>query len=219
MSLVNPLYCHQYKERKSPGSSFVELAPGLYGIKPWLLYQDIRYGTRRKKIFLVISKEDCTCPDCGSPLCRRDKRLRVHKKAGGIKEWFKINRLKCTNENCQKLHNELPDCLSPYKHYDAELIGEVVDEVITADDLETENYPCEDTMKHWKHWIRLNETNINGQMKSTTCRFLDFGCEFLKSTDSLLQELKKRISPGWLSVVNRFIYNSGGRIDPSPGQN
>ena len=126
--------------------------------------------------------------------------------------------MKCTNEKCGKLHNELPDCLSPHKHYDTGLIEDVVDEVITADDLEIENYPCEDTMKHWKLWNSLNEVNINGQIKSTTYRFLDFGTEFLQSTDSLLQELRKRISPGWLAVVNRFIYNSGGRIDPSPGK-
>ncbi|MDY2588610.1 MAG: hypothetical protein SOW32_00275 [Agathobacter sp.] len=36
----------------------------------------------RKKIFLVISEEDTICPECGSPLCRRDRKLRVHKEAG-----------------------------------------------------------------------------------------------------------------------------------------
>lgn len=29
----------------------------------------------RKKIFLVISEEDTICPECGSPLCRRDRKL------------------------------------------------------------------------------------------------------------------------------------------------
>lgn len=185
-------------------------------LQPWLLYQDTRLGTSGTKIFLIISKEDSICPDCGSPLCRRDKRLRIHKKAGGTKEWYQINRLKCTNKECGKLHNELPDCLIPYKHYDAGLIEDVVDEVVTEDDTETENYPCADTMNHWKLWTRLNEKNIEGQMKSTAYRFLDLGSEFLRSTDSLLKELRERISPGWLSVVNRFIYNSGGRINPNP---
>lgn len=74
-----------------------------------------------------------------------------------MKEWYQINRLKCTNKECGKLHNELPDCLSPYKHYDAGLIEDVVDDVVTEDDTETENYPCADTMNHWKFWVGRNE--------------------------------------------------------------
>ena len=160
----------------------------------------------RKKIFLVISEEDTICPECGSPLCRRDRKLRVHKEAGGKKSWFAINRLKCANEKCQRLHNELPDCMIPYKHYGSDIIEDVVDEVIGADDPGTENYPCEATMKHWKWWISQNEANINGQMRSMLHHLLDLDMEFLKSGESLLKELKGRISPGWLSVVARFIY-------------
>ena len=170
----------------------------------------------RKKIFLVISGEDTICPECGSPLCRRDRKLRIHKEAGGKKSWLSINRLKCTNEKCRRLHNELPDCLFPYKHYGSDIIEDVVDEVVGPDDLETENYPCEATMKHWKWWISRNEANINGQMKSMLHHLLDLDTEFLKSGESLLKELKGRISPGWLSVVARFIYNLGGRIEPYP---
>lgn len=104
----------------------------------------------RKKIFLVISEEDAICPECQSPLCRRDRKLRVYKEAGGKKSWFAINRLKCTNEKCRRLHHELPDCMFPYKHYGTEIIEDVVDEVVGPEDIETEDYPCEGTMKHWK---------------------------------------------------------------------
>ena len=104
----------------------------------------------------------------------------------------------------------------PYKHYGSDIIEDVVDEVIGADDPGTENYPCEATMKHWKWWMLHNEANINGQMRSMLHRLLDFDITFLKSGESLLKELKERIIPGWLSVVIRFIYNSGGRIEPYP---
>ena len=104
----------------------------------------------------------------------------------------------------------------PYKHYGSDIIEDVVDEVIGADDLGTENYPCEATMKHWKWWISRNEANIGGQMRSMLHHLLDLDMEFLKSGESLLKELKGRISPGWLSVVARFIYNLGGRIEPYP---
>jgi hypothetical protein len=140
----------------------------------------------------------------------------VYKTAGGKKNWYAINRLKCTNKKCGKLHNELPDCMLPYKHYGSQIIEDVVDEAVGPDDLETENYPCEATMNHWKWWMLHNEKNINGQMKSMLHHLLDLDIEFLKSGESLLEELRKRISTGWLSVVIRFIYNSGGRIEPKP---
>lgn len=170
----------------------------------------------RKQIFLVSSKEECICPCCGGRLKYRDYRLRVHKTAGGKKEWYLIRRLKCTNEKCKRLHNELPDCMFPYKHYDAGLIEDVVDGVVSEDDMETEDYPCIGTLKHWKWWMQMNEKNVEGQIRSMAHRFLDFGPAFLKSAYSLLEELKKRISPGWLKAAARFIYNSGGYIAPFP---
>lgn len=170
----------------------------------------------RKTIFFVISEEDTVCPECRSPLCRRDKKRRIHREAGGRKRWFIINRLKCTNEKCGKLHSELPDCIVPHKHYGAEIIEDVIDEVRTSDDLETEDYPCEGTMKHWKWWMSRNEANIDGQMRSVLHHFMDLDTGFLKSGDSLLKGLREKISPGWLPVVTRFLYNSGGRIEPCP---
>ena len=181
---------------------------------PWLSYQSI--GWSAKKIFLVISEEDSICPVCGSPLCKRDKRQRIYKEAGGIKKWFIINRLKCTNNKCRIHHNELPDCIIPYKHYGTEIIEDVIDEVIGPEDIGVEDYPCEGTMKHWKWWLRHNEKNIDGQMRSMMHHLLGLDDEFLRSGESLLKGLRERISPGWLSVVIRFIYNAGGRIEPYP---
>ena len=122
--------------------------------------------------------------------------MRVHKVAGGGKEWYQIRRLKCTDDECGRLHNELLDCMFPYKHYDAGLIEDVVAGVVSGDDPETENYPCEGTINHWKWWMKMNEQNIEGQIRSSAHRFLDFGDGFLKSMGSLLEELRKRISPG-----------------------
>lgn len=164
----------------------------------------------------MASKEDSICPYCGSPLKYRDHRLRVHKTAGGGKEWYRIRRLKCTNDKCRKLHNELPDCMFPYKHYDAGLIEDVVEGVVSEEDPETEDCPCAGTMKHWKWRAEMNEKNMEGQIRLAAHRFLDFDDVFLKSAGSLPEELKKRISPGWLEAAARFIYNSGGRIEPHP---
>ena len=90
------------------------------------------------KIFLITSKEESICPCCGSPLKYRDSRKRVHKTAGGGKGWYLIRRLKCSNDKCQRLHNELPDCICPHKHYDAGLIEDVVDQAHAGLDREEE---------------------------------------------------------------------------------
>ena len=90
-----------------------------------------------------------------------------------------------------ELHNELPDCICPYKHYDAGLIEDVVDGVVSEEDRETEDYPCEGTMKHWRWWARMNAANMEGQMKSAARRFLELTDAFLRATDSLLEGLKE----------------------------
>lgn len=140
----------------------------------------------------------------------------MHKIAGGDKEWYLIRRLKCTGDKCGRLHNELPDCFCPYKHYDAGLIEDVADGVVSEEDTETEDSPCEGTMKHWRWWIRMNEKNMEGQIREAAHWFLDLDGKFLKSSASLLEKLKERISPGWLKAAARAIYNSGGRIEAYP---
>lgn len=45
-----------------------------------------------------------------------------------------IRRFRC--QNCHSYHNELPDCLVPYKHYEAEVVAGVLDEVILPADLD-----------------------------------------------------------------------------------
>lgn len=140
----------------------------------------------------------------------------MHKIAGGVKEWYLIRRLKCSGDRCGRLHNELPDCLCPYKHYDSQLIEDVVEGVVSEADAATEDYPCEGTMKHWRWWAQMNENNMEGQVRLAAHRFLDLDEAFLKSGFSLLERLKERTSPGWLRTVLRVIYNSGGRVEPDP---
>lgn len=163
----------------------------------------------------VVCNENPVCPECGKTLKMRDHKRRIHKLAGGIREWYMIPRMECTNDGCVcKLHSCIPGSLCPYKHYDAGLIEDVVDDVLSSDDPETEDYPCEGTMNLWKEWIEKNKINIDGQIKSIGYRLLDFSIEFLNSCVSILEELRKRISPGWLKAVNYVIYDTGGRITP-----
>ena len=162
--------------------------------------------------FFVESNEDSICPICGAPLTARDHKKRVWKKERGEKSWVMIRRLVCTNKVCNHLHNELPDFLIPYKHYEAQLIEDVIDETITEDDVAEMDYPSLMTIKVWMEWFQRNISNIDGLIRSAVYRFFEFKDEFLKSKESLLEELKKRICPGWLGLIHRLIYNSGGFI-------
>lgn len=144
----------------------------------------------------------------------RDFKLRIMKLEGGEKRTIRIERMKCTNNGCGRLHNALPDCLVPYKHYACEAIAGVLDEIITPDDAEDEDYPCEATMLRWKHWLMANLLRIDGYLKSIGHRLLGLGEELLCSNLSLLGTL--RSSNGrWLEAILRMIYNSGGFLEPA----
>lgn len=106
----------------------------------------------------------------------------------------------------------LPDILISHKHYSEEVISGVLDEVILPDDEDSENYPSEKTMGRWRHWLMANETTINSLLKSVAFQELGYSFELLKSSVSLLSQLRESIPDGWLKVISKFIYNSGYKL-------
>ncbi len=144
----------------------------------------------------------------------RDKVLRGQKQIGGEREWYMINRLKCTNESCGRLHRQLTDEMVIHKQYAAEVIEDVIDGVVSETDPISD--PCDATIRHWRWWFSYNKDQIEGQMRSAGYRHCGFHHGFLKPAESLLEEIRMRISPGWLGVVCRIVNNSGGEIRPSP---
>ena len=110
--------------------------------------------------------------------------------------------------NCGAYHRELPDFLAPYKHYETEVISGVLDEVVSADDME-DNCPCDSTVASWHHWLMINELRIDGYLKSEGSRLPGFTEELLKTGVSLLKYLRSSCQ-NWLEIILRFIYNSGG---------
>ena len=156
-----------------------------------------------------MSNDTHHCPECGAVLKHRDYKRRIMKLEGGAKQFILIERLQC--KACRRLHNALPYFLVPYKHYKTDIISGVLDNIVSPDDLDDEDYPCEETMKRWHHWFRSNHENIDGFMKSIGYRFLGFGEDLLNSKISLLTHLRKS-SELWLETIIRIIYNSGGRL-------
>ena len=159
--------------------------------------------------FLCESKENPICPHCKSVLRYRDRRNRIMKWYNGEKKTVSVRRLRC--DRCKRLHTELPDILTPRKHYATEIIENVVDDVSTPDDETTECFPCERTMQRWKDWIQCNKLQIDGYLKSVGSKVSSSGEELLKSGDSLLRKLRDK-GADWLAIISRAIYNTGGSL-------
>ena len=114
---------------------------------------------------------------------------------------FLIRRLKCSS--CGRLHRELPDCLVPYKHYASEVISGVLDGIVSPDDEDSADFPCETTMRRWHCWLEANRLKIDGYLKSTGYRLLGFPMELLGSRVPLLDKLRSSW-PEWLETLFRF---------------
>lgn len=162
-------------------------------------------------VFVESSENSHICPVCQGTLHYRDSRPRIRKKEGGTKEQLMIRRFRC--QNCHAYHNELPDCLVPYKHYEAEVIAGVLDEVILPDDLDSEDYPSFSTMLRWLQWFRENLQRMEGYLRTAGYQILNLGEDFLFTSDSLLDKIRNRYQ-NWLEQLLRLIYNSGGFLVP-----
>ncbi|WP_220387731.1 DUF6431 domain-containing protein [Sporomusa ovata] len=95
------------------------------------------------RIFLVSSKILSVCPHCSTPLSCHDHRVRYVKLRCGIRVALAVPRGYCAK--CQRLHTELPSFVRPYKHYEASVMQDVVD------DKSLMTCPADDsTIRRWK---------------------------------------------------------------------
>ena len=140
--------------------------------------------------------------------------LRGQKQVDGERKLYMINRMQCTNESCRKIHRQLTDGMIKFKQYTAQVIEDVIDEVISASD--AIEYPCEGTMKHWKWWFLYNREQMEGHLRMAVYRLRGFMSGPDSPTDSLLDKYRKDISPGWLGKVCRIVNNIGGTLRVSP---
>lgn len=166
----------------------------------------------RQTVFYVESNDAIPpCPACRGKLVYRDRKRRIVKNEGGTRKWLMIRRLRCSK--CQKLHNELPSLLLPYKHYHSEVVSGVLENIVTPEDLDSEDYPCAATMLLWNRWLQMNLMRIEGYLRAAAYELSDFDNRMLQTSASLLESLKNT-SRRWLEQVIRTIYNSGGFLVP-----
>lgn len=175
-----------------------------------VIISDYTLSSISDTLILVESKCESFCPQCGMELTYRDSRKRIKKEEGGNNRFLIIRRLRC--DQCHRLHNELPDCVVPHKHYSTDVISGVLDEVIHPDDAECEMYPCETTMNRWKHWMMANQDFIN---RCLACRNpliseITKNCQEQKKT--VFSKIREKYR-NWLEMILRIIYNSGRSLN------
>ena len=95
-----------------------------------------------------------------------------------------------------------------FKQYAAEVIEDVIDGVISEED--GLRNPCDGTMKHWRWWFLYNKEQMEGHLRSAKYRLHGFETGLEKRVGSLLEEIREKISPGWLGKVCRIVNNVGG---------
>ena len=123
---------------------------------------------------------------------------------GGLIKVLRIRRLYCPC--CHVLHNELPDCLSPYKQYATEVIEGALEGIVTPFDTESEDYPSTDSIKRWKSWLydirRLLLVTIRTRWSLIPDNILK-----LVLSNSLLLNFREELHYNWLHLLLKLLYN------------
>jgi hypothetical protein len=180
------------------------------------------FTTKNSVFFVESNGEEPTCPVCSARLKYRDQVPRIMRGYNGKRAFVMIERRKCQNPGCKKLHRCLPSQLTRFKHFLTEIIENTVDDVVIPEDphdptAEKEGSTIESpslrTVTGWKAWLEHNTPNINGYLKLLGHSILGLSTQFLKSGISLLDELR-RDGGGWLATVQHVIYNAGGALEP-----
>lgn len=146
--------------------------------------------------------------DLMCPTCRRKRKLYDHVRRYVRKYKDKhvtvyVPRLKC---ECG-IQRVLPQNIVPYKHFEAEVIENVVDEIIYPGDEEIENHPCESTADRWKKWIAGNKTQIDSALAAVNNRYRLFEGSHLNMAVSLLKQLRENYD-SWLEIIDKILWNS-----------
>ena len=161
--------------------------------------------------FYVKCNEEPVCPHCKSKLKKHSWVLRVKKLAGGIKEWRLIEVRKCTGEGCGRKHRLIPDDQVPYKHYEGQLIEKVADDALTeAEELEAEDYPCEETVARWKVWAEQLKKNAEGHLRLLVHKLLDIADAISDASTSMVGRIRHLLPQGWLAFLLKHMINFGG---------
>ena len=141
------------------------------------------------------------CPLCNASLTVIGSRPRTRRPPDGSRQILIIRRLQC--EECRRIHHELPDCLVPYKRYDAESLETFAMEgraaAIAAD---------ESTLQRWEAWFSAWVLYVSGCWTALDARQPQEMGEALPFPAGLPRRPPGPIvaAPGWLArLVRRLV--------------
>ena len=158
--------------------------------------------------FFAITSVDepCCCPLCSGDLVYRDSKPRISKNLLGEIRHFLLRRLRCQNQDCKKLHTELPNIIQPYRHYDSDAIQSVLDDSEDGLACVADN----STIRRWKTEFAETEPDINQRLASVYTRIADEKVPITDTVD-ILDKIKIRIMR-WLAFVMELLINNGHKI-------
>lgn len=153
--------------------------------------------------FTIISDEEHICSGCHCPMKCRDRRERIGKTFNGGRSVYLIRRMYC--RDCHIMHNELPDFLIKFKHFEVQIIEDTIDGNISeADGYEA---PSEMTMHRWRTWFASIRVIIDSILYSIRA-MLDDILPNLLYEDSLTNTVRKQ-GEGWLITIFSVMINAG----------
>ena len=153
--------------------------------------------------FLIISNEEHICSGCHCPMKCKDRRERIGRTFHGERSVYLIRRMYC--RDCHIMHNELPDFLIKYKHFEVQIIEDTIDGNISVED--GYESPSEMTMYRWCLWF----ASIHAIIDSILCAIramLDDILPNLLGELSLTDAVRKQ-GEGWLITVFSVMINAG----------
>jgi len=146
------------------------------------------------------------CPDCDEPLRPWRSCTRICRRADGKKQYLLIQILHC--DQCHHSHRLLPNCLVPYKHYDAASIEAGIQDGLTAAVAADES-----TIHRWIQWYREWSVYVNGMLDALHQRgVFSESVTPSRALAAILRDLGRWVgdAPGWLAravypvVCNRY---------------
>lgn len=158
----------------------------------------------------VSCERESKCPVCDEILLCRDRRVRKYWDVDGKRHMMWIRRMKCSI--CNKLHNELPDFVVPYKQHVSVTIEKAVEEGLAKKEIMSECIPDVKTTKRWRIWVEKNILKINSH-KDEISKENQYIQKYSIKIPLILKEITLK-GKGWLSAIldllllNHFTYLS-----------
>lgn len=145
----------------------------------------------------VSCEKEFNCPVCDEILLCRDWRVRQYRDVDGKRHALWIRRMKCSI--CNRLHNELPDFVVPYKQHVSSTIEKSVEEGLLEKEILSECIPDVKTTKRWRAWVEENILKINSH-KDKLSKKNQYIQKYSITIPIILKELALK-GKGWLSAI------------------